>query len=412
MLKVSITEPADFLQKLLKNIFADKVMFKDDDYDLRIVVSDSPADLTDPKTIYLSATATYGDPDTAGKIFYLPNYSDIKANLEENNYYIKEFIYYIRTKFFKEYTVAFAEISITSACNLSCEHCSIAKLKSGPALPVAVYKNFLDEFKKQGGLEVTFTGGEPSLEFDLLCELAHYCKSLGLYNGIVSNGIPLTSEKLALLKANGMNHILVTLYGKNHDKFTRSVGSFERSLQTARAAQKMGFNTLISTVATHETLNDGSFDFLLDIVKREGVRLFVNKITPVGRYAANMKNRLTVEDLRKLKNYLQMECVKKSEKYFYGYAWGCHQAHKRIYISSSGDICPCPFVHISFGNILTDTLETVKNKIQNSGFLGEIKGSMCLASQSDEFIKNFLEPIEAGNPTYYQQHPWFIRKGQ
>lgn len=217
-------------------------------------------------------------------------------------------------------------------------------------------------------------------------------------------------KRLTELKEVGMQYIFVSLYGKKHDEFTKVKGSFEKSLNTIRNAKKIGLNTMVTTVATHELLSDGSMEFLLNIVRREEVRLYINNVTPVGRYSNKKSELLNNEELKQIKEYLKLPYVKKNEKYFYGYTGICNQLVRRIYITTYGDFCPCPYIQISFGNIKEEKIEEIKEKIIESKYFQQPFKAGCLATQSKEYIETFLEPTVDIAPLYYKLHPWFNKK--
>jgi len=411
MLKVKLLEPSFKILELLNNNFKGKFQVVEEDYDVRIVyTTDTPQNIEE-NTIYLSKKAEYGVPKTAGKIFGRVDYDTIKPVLDDNEYYIREFIFYFRTKYLNEYVIAFAEVAITPECNLKCVHCCIANIEEKNLPTFEDYKRFFDQFKEQGGLEITFTGGEPTMNFEFLRKCIEYCSSINIMAGIITNGTLLNYERLSQLKEAGMQYIFVSLYGKKHDEFTKVAGSFEKSLNTVRIAQELGINTMITTVITREMLLDGSMEFLLDISKQEKVRLYFNNITPVGRYHDKKDQMLSAQELKKVNEYLKLPNVKKNEKYFYGYTGVCNQLIRRMYISAYGDFCPCPYIQISFGNIKNETMDEIKDKIIDSNYLNQPYKSGCLATKSMGFVKEFLEPTIDKSPLYYKDHPWF-KKGK
>lgn len=410
-LKVAIDEPENRIKSLLNKKFNEKIDFSEDNFDVKIVyMKGKPKEIYE-NTIYLSYDAEYGNIDYAGKIFGNIDYNSIIDDLDKNDYYIREFVFYFRTKWLKEYSIAFAEVAITPKCNLRCVHCCIADIKEKKLVTFNSYKRFFNEFKEQGGIEITFTGGEPTMEFELLRKCIEYCTSINIYTGIITNGTLLNTTKLKQLKKAGMQYIFVSLYGKEHDKFTMVEGSFEKSLETVRIAKKIKFNTMITTVVTHKLLSDGSMDFLLNIVKKEKIRLYINNITPVGRYNMKKDEMLNSEELKRVSEYLKLPYVKKNEKYFYGYTGVCNQLIRRIYISTYGDLCPCPYIQISFGNIKNETLNQIKEKVIKSNYLKQPFKAGCLATQSGGFVETFLNPTINNSPLYYKEHPWF-KKGE
>jgi len=409
-IKIKVSEDKDYIKELLNNTFNEKIVFCNEDYDLRIIYAIERPNILDEDTIYLSETSEYGDSDTAGKLFGKIEYDKILPNLYDNDYYIREFIYYFRTKYLNEDIFAFSEVAITPKCNLACKHCSAANIKAKELPSFNDYKKYFDEFAEQGGLEITFTGGEPTMADGLLIDCVKYCTSKKISTGIISNGLNLNYSLLKKLKDAGMCYILISLYGREHDDFTQVKGSFEKSIKGLRQAKELGFYTMITTVASHKTLNNGDFEYLMNLAEEENIKLYFNYITPTGKFSNNNEDLLTEEDLIKIKNYLKLPLIRKNEKYFYGYTGKCLQAVGRIYVSPYGDFCPCPFIQISFGNIKNTSLDEVKENIKKSGYLKDKFETTCPASQSMDFINNFIKPIPLEAPVSYQEHSWFKEK--
>ena len=65
-----------------------------------------------------------------------------------------------------------------------------------------------------------------------------------------------------------------------------------------------------------------------------------------------------------------------------------------MYISPSGDVMPCPFIHISFGNLAEEPLMAIWNRILPGSPFNRIH-DRCLAAENREFIQSCLGPVSA-----------------
>lgn len=137
-------------------------------------------------------------------------------------------------------TIFDLQIDITQACTERCVHCYIPEYNP-VFLPLAQIKKVIDEFRAQGGIGLSFSGGECMLhpDFD---EIVRYARSKDLIVGILSNLTLCTDEKIKVL-AEAEATVQVSLYSMNpatHDAITKRPGSFEETkaaIEKIRAAQ-------------------------------------------------------------------------------------------------------------------------------------------------------------------------------
>jgi len=109
-------------------------------------------------------------------------------------------------------------------CNQKCKFCYAAgeELSAGKELSTEDWKAAIDNLKKAGVPMVTFTGGEPTLREDI-CELVDYAK--WFVTRLNTNGVLLTEELAAKLKAASLDSVQVTLYSSDEDVHNSLVGS-------------------------------------------------------------------------------------------------------------------------------------------------------------------------------------------
>ncbi|MDD5657938.1 MAG: radical SAM protein [Elusimicrobia bacterium] len=109
------------------------------------------------------------------------------------------------------------EVFLTSRCNLACGYCSSKTLVSRPrpvslSFPnlVRAVKAFLACADRRRKLVVSFTGGEPFLEFSTLSRAVDYLRRRreGIDILVSTNGTLLTRDRLQRLKDNGVEAIL------------------------------------------------------------------------------------------------------------------------------------------------------------------------------------------------------------
>jgi uncharacterized protein len=126
------------------------------------------------------------------------------------------------------------ELLLTNSCNMRCGYC-IARNLPGPPMTREIGRKALDMFVflAQGAksLEITFTGGEPLLEFSLLEELTGYAHERAHEAGmevsfvLKTNGTILTQAIVDYMRGHCIK-VVVSIDGTPaaHDKYRRTAG--------------------------------------------------------------------------------------------------------------------------------------------------------------------------------------------
>ena len=179
------------------------------------------------------------------------------------------------------------ELCLTRRCNQRCVHCNVSAVseKREEKLDIGFWDDLLCQAVEERVLRVTLTGGEPFVRNeinDLLRSLAS--KPLGTI--ILTNGTTITDEQMdIILSGTGSITLSISLDGtsdEQHDKFRRSPGAFERTLQVMHRLTKRGVRFVISSVIQAENVNDA--EKFLDITRAVGAaRLIIVPIAKVGR---------------------------------------------------------------------------------------------------------------------------------
>ncbi len=124
------------------------------------------------------------------------------------------------------------ELLVTNVCNLRCAYC-IARDLPGPPMSSEIGRKAIDLFFSlaQGAksIEITFTGGEPLLQFLLVEELSRYCQDCAGESGmethfvLKTNGTILDERIIDFVRLRRCR-VVVSIDGipATHDRFRRS----------------------------------------------------------------------------------------------------------------------------------------------------------------------------------------------
>lgn len=313
----------------------------------------------------------------------------------------------------QEEAIVFAEIAITDACNLQCAHCSRLTLeRRHQELTEEVLVKFLAEFRDQGGRMACFTGGEPLAKKKILYPAVAHAAAIGIAPSIISNGLLLDKAAIGALRERGIAAVGISLNGgeEYHDAFVAKKGAYRDSVDAIENAKAAGIACTLMTVPTDRSMGDGNFDHVLELGRRLDVPVYINFPTYCGSVAGHADMLLSRENLDKLyrmgrEGLIRKDVFKKDKSAF------CPAVLYQIYISAYGDVCPCPFIQLSFGNIFETSLAGIQENFRKSGYLSKTY-RCCPPAESEEFIETVAKPIYAGGPVplHFSKHPAFAGK--
>jgi MoaA/NifB/PqqE/SkfB family radical SAM enzyme len=309
-----------------------------------------------------------------------------------------------------------AELFFDTRCNFKCLHCSISRFQNQPNykkwMTLEEIELIADKLAAMDCFLCCLVGGETTLRKDI-CEIISAFHRRKILTTIITNGFLLDEAFLKRLKNAGLFNIGFSLNGGNpqsHDEFVKRKGAFEKALCGIETARKSGICVSIAVVPTHENIANGEYRRLIEFAVSKNIRVNVNYPALCGEYTGSYDELLNENELREVRQYFNLPNVT-SDFTVLADKYECPAGRKKIYILPDGSVCPCTFIHISFGNILTEPLETIMDRLWSTDiFMSRPK--LCLASESIGFNKQYLEPVFKSNvvPLNYTEHPMFKDK--
>jgi pyrroloquinoline quinone biosynthesis protein E len=147
---------------------------------------------------------------------------------------------------------------LTYRCPLRCVYCSnpLDWARHDDSLATDDWLRVFREAEELGVVQLNLTGGEPLLRADLEA-LVEEARRLDLYTNLITSGIPLTRERLAGLKARGLDNVQVSIQDVTAAGSDRIAGlrSFERKLEVARWVKELGLPLTLNTVLHRDNLD-------------------------------------------------------------------------------------------------------------------------------------------------------------
>jgi len=279
--------------------------------------------------------------------------------------------------------------AVTDKCNADCEHCSffdgIDKIKK-KTLTLAQSQKLIKDAQEIGVSVINFTGGEPLTRKDLPEIIRAVNKDLST-TILFTNGWFL-SDRVKELKEAGLDSIFISIDSADpdrHDTFRGTKGLFARAVEGINSAILAGLSTGICCCMTPEAFKEGEFKKIIELGKKIGVHevLFYDAV-PTGRY----KQR---KDLIGSTDWIE-EMIESAKDYnnnpdypgilIYAYTTsyrsiGCSCGVNYLYVTPYGDVCPCDFNHVIFGNILETPLYQIWDKITSLSDFKSAKWGEC-----------------------------------
>ncbi|MCD4665435.1 MAG: radical SAM protein [Bacteroidales bacterium] len=280
------------------------------------------------------------------------------------------------------------ELFLTENCNLNCSYCFVKK-KQNRAMRIETAKDAINFLVFYSGpvknLSVTFFGGEPLLEFDLICEVIKYCNSIEhitkfkkINFAITTNGTLINEDVMKRL--NGKVNLLLSLDGdkETHDKYridNSGSGSYERIISNIDIIKKYQpwLGTRMTVLPT--TVNK-LFENVLHLYDL-GINQFLIGLSIEDEWDSN-KLKIYENELKKIGSfYLKKKHYRKpfrmtffedniNKNNHYQNRWGCRAGKSSITVDINGNIFPCSkFIGLEKYNCPELKLGTIYEGITN-----------------------------------------------
>lgn len=276
-----------------------------------------------------------------------------------------------------------AILGVSQRCVYHCEHCyDYFNLSGSDSVPVEKWRDVIKEFQKKGVSIIVFSGGEPMLRFEeLLVLLESSEKNLSDFH-IHTSGYGVTAKKARALQVAGLRAAGISLdhfRQERHDAFRGCPGAWQDALQAVQCFRESGIFPYLNVCLTKNLVRSRGLWELLKLAKDLKVGIMnLLEPRPCGRYMAADGDELFSDEERtaavdffkkanrseKYKDYPFVSYIHYYEQPEY---FGCLMGGlSHLYIDSQGDVQPCVFLPVSFGNILKEDFQDIYKKMKNA----------------------------------------------
>jgi MoaA/NifB/PqqE/SkfB family radical SAM enzyme len=269
--------------------------------------------------------------------------------------------------FGKKLPCATALISITSACRFRCEHC-YQKMDRGKDVDIERLVQVVSELQDKGVAFFNIEGGEPFLVFDRLKKV---CAAIDERSEVWVNstGDGMTLERLEELKELNLTAVMFSMHSpvpEEFNAFLKSDRAWTVMTDGVRLCHEAQVPVAFNMCLKRESFSDGTFMRLMDKARELGAAIIqVIKPKPAGGLLHHGVQEFRRQDVISMETLVGDYNTSRRYKDFPSISaqmmeedpsrFGCTAGGTdRFYINAKGDLQPCEFLNLSFGNIATD----------------------------------------------------------
>ncbi len=270
-------------------------------------------------------------------------------------------------------------ISVTSACRYSCEHC-YQKLDKGSDLEIEKLVETVQKLQDMGIVFFNIEGGDPFLTWDRLITV---CRAIDDRSEIWINstGDGITEERLLELKKTPVTAIMFSLRETNPDKYDELMGkpgAWQTAVKGMEACHKAGIAVAMNSCISKSDFFNGNFEKIMDKTKElKAAIIQIIHPKPAGGWLESGTDKFTKNDLEKIETLIHSYNLSAKYRDYPSISAQILEEHKnrfgctaggndRFYINAKGDIQPCEFLNISYGNLKDESFETIYERMRDS----------------------------------------------
>jgi len=330
--------------------------------------------------------------------------SNKRNQLKIDKPYVYEKIMKYEEKVKNGESIAILQFQYDYQCNFKCVHCSAddfmlktleerKKHADKRTFNIEDVKELSRQGDEMGLAHIVITGGEP-LTYPDFDEVVAAIDPKKWYIVSDTNGWFLDDARAKHMKAIGVDKVQISLDSLNaeeHDEFRRKPGSHAKVMRAIDAAVNAGLNIILSTCVWKSRVKSAELEEFLAWSTKKGIGVYITLAKPVGSFAGQLDEVCDSEDIK------YIDALEKKYNSFthwtpgYGLDVGCIAMKKMVSISKYGDIMPCPYTHVSMGNVFVEPLKDIIERGLKVKLFSYDKKETCYIGNIDhEFIHKYL----------------------
>ena len=259
------------------------------------------------------------------------------------------------------------DFAVTSRCPYHCPHCSYGNRKKED-LSLNDILQLIQEIKDLGTAILGITGGEPMIRSDLEQIVAACSPELSTI--LYTTGFNFNKKRAEKLYDAHIGSVIVGIDSTDRliqNNIRGEKGSLELGIEALKLCNEVGIYTGINTIATRERIQNGELERIYDLACSLDVgELSIISPVATGQWVGCTNNQLKTNELELLKSIRKSLNRRRSgpivttlAEYESEDFMGCNTGYQTLFIDASGEVCPCDFTPLSFGNIKQTPLKDI-----------------------------------------------------
>lgn len=293
-----------------------------------------------------------------------------------------------------------AQIALTNACPQDCA-CCYNKQRSGRPMDTKTILRAVDDLKRMGVVWLGLTGGEPLLNRDIVEITRRAADDCAVK--LFTTGCGLTPRLADELAEAGVFSVSVSLDHWDeavHDAGRRYPGAFRSALNALAVLKSVpGLHVGVSSVLSRATIRSGQVPRLLSFIEGLGVdEAWLSEVKPAvdGYWRHDLvlteEERLGLVALQDSYNRAGGMTVNYLGHFEGAETFGCNAGCKMVYVDPFGEVSPCVFLPMSFGNVHDGRLTEIVTEMR-AGFPGQDR---CFVNANYRLIAEAGGPLPLG----------------
>ena len=310
-----------------------------------------------------------------------------------------------------------AILGITRKCSYKCSHCyEHFNLSDADTVPVTKWKKVIGELQDSGVSIITLSGGEPLMRYEDVLEILRSADHSRSDFHLHTSGSGVTRETAEKFKMAGLHAAGVGLDDcdpDRNDKLRGFTGAHEQAVRAIRYFQEAGIFTYVNTCLTKELVNSGEllkyFKFLKEL--NIGIVRWLEP-RPCGGYFDRNQDELLNPEEKKIitefyeranasADYRDYPLISYEAFYEAPENMGCMMAgNSQLYIDTLGNVEPCVFLPVSFGNIMNENFPDIFKRLREA-----VPGPLHVVCPSVQLSSKIKSKKELGSalPVPYEE---------
>lgn len=263
-------------------------------------------------------------------------------------------------------------LSMTKACPYKCRHC-YQHYDGGVDLDEEKLLDTARRIQQLGVAMIDIEGGEPFVRFPRLLKLLQALDERSEL-WVNTTGVQLQPEMLAQLKEAGLCGLMVSIHSPNaivHDALTGVPGSFELACDSLKMCRTHGLLAAMNSMLSEGEVCNGGLEKLMEL-SRELDCDYVQLIHPkrAGNWLGHTEG---MQQTREVLAYIEQAHLHYNSQARHDYPSLAAQVYEereqtagctaggidRFYLNAHGEVQPCEFLNLSFGNVQQEPLDVI-----------------------------------------------------